>query len=99
MMPCIFAIAIPYTAITIIFIVLSTIVAAFVRRRSRDKCLKDFSGTRVVNLEENYRSTGVILSAANSVVSKNQKRKNKVLNEVWGAMPTWIRLLFIHYDW
>ena len=29
-------------AITIIFIVLATIVAAFIRRRSRDKCLKDF---------------------------------------------------------
>ena len=29
--------------ITIIFIVLSTVVAAFIRRRSRDKCLKDFS--------------------------------------------------------
>ena len=29
--------------ITIIFIALSTVVAAFIRRRSRDKCLKDFS--------------------------------------------------------
>lgn len=38
-------------AITIIFIVLVTIVAAFVRRRSRDKCLKDF-GQNMVNLEE-----------------------------------------------
>ena len=40
-----FAMTIPYTAITIIFIVLATVVAAFVRRRSRDKCLKDFSQT------------------------------------------------------
>jgi len=30
-------------AITIIFIVLSTLVAAFIRRRQKDKCLKDFS--------------------------------------------------------
>ncbi|MHC4737511.1 MAG: hypothetical protein ACYS9Y_01265 [Planctomycetota bacterium] len=30
-------------AITIIFIVLSTVVAAFIRRRKRDKCLNDFS--------------------------------------------------------
>ncbi|MHC4658024.1 MAG: hypothetical protein ACYS83_02450 [Planctomycetota bacterium] len=30
-------------AITIIFIVLSTLVAAFIRRRKKDKCLKDFS--------------------------------------------------------
>lgn len=38
-------------AITIIFIVLATVVAAFVRRRSRDKCLKDF-GQNAVTLEE-----------------------------------------------
>ena len=30
--------------ITIIFIVLATFVGAFVKRRSRDRCLKDFSG-------------------------------------------------------
>jgi hypothetical protein len=41
----------PYTAITIIFIVLSTVVAAFIRRRSRDKCLKDFSEA-IVTLEQ-----------------------------------------------
>ena len=29
-------------AITIVFIILATVVAAFVRRRSRDKCLRDF---------------------------------------------------------
>jgi len=34
-------------AITIIFIVLSTVVAAFVRRISRDKCLKDFNNNQV----------------------------------------------------
>jgi hypothetical protein len=38
-------------AITIIFIVLATMVAAFVRRRKRDKCLKDFVGD-LVSLEE-----------------------------------------------
>ncbi len=38
-------------AITIIFIVLVTVVAAFIRRRSRDKCLKDFSQDQVT-LEE-----------------------------------------------
>jgi len=37
--------------ITIIFIVLATVVGAFVRRRKRDKCLKDFSGD-LVTLEE-----------------------------------------------
>jgi hypothetical protein len=38
-------------AITIIFIILATIVAAFVRRKSRDKCLKDFLHD-LVTLEE-----------------------------------------------
>jgi hypothetical protein len=38
-------------AITIIFIVLATVVGAFVRRRKRDKCLKDFGGD-LVSLEE-----------------------------------------------
>ena len=38
-------------AITIILIILVTIVAAFVRRKSRDKCLKDFSHD-LVTLEE-----------------------------------------------
>ena len=42
---------IPYTAITIIFIILATVVAAFIRRRSRDKCLKDFA-RNLVTLEE-----------------------------------------------
>jgi hypothetical protein len=47
----IFAQTIPYTAITIIFIALAAVVAAFIRRRSRDKCLNDFS-QNMVTLEE-----------------------------------------------
>ena len=38
-------------SITIIFIVLATFVGAFVRKRTRDKCLKDFLGY-LVTLEE-----------------------------------------------
>ncbi|NIP26520.1 MAG: hypothetical protein GWN67_19090 [Phycisphaerae bacterium] len=47
---------IPYTAITIIFIVMATAVAAFIRRRSRDKCLKDFA-KNMVTLEESSAKT------------------------------------------
>jgi hypothetical protein len=50
-MDCIAAVAIPYTAITIIFIVLAAVVGAFVRRVSRDKCLRDFSRD-MVTLED-----------------------------------------------
>ena len=38
-------------AITIIFIILTTVVAAFIRRRSRDKCLRDFLN-ELITLEE-----------------------------------------------
>ncbi len=38
-----------------------------------------FPGTKVVVLEQNYRSTRTILSAANSVIAKNVRRKEKHL--------------------
>ncbi|HSR70363.1 MAG TPA: UvrD-helicase domain-containing protein [Acidobacteriota bacterium] len=40
---------------------------------------KDFPGTRLIKLEQNYRSTQIILDAAGAVVSNNQKRKGKKL--------------------
>jgi DNA helicase-2/ATP-dependent DNA helicase PcrA len=40
---------------------------------------KDFPGTEIVVLEENYRSTKKILSAANVVITKNTLRKEKNL--------------------
>jgi len=40
---------------------------------------KDFKNCRVVKLEQNYRSTGNILSAANKVIKNNYGRKNKTL--------------------
>jgi ATP-dependent DNA helicase PcrA len=40
---------------------------------------KNFKGTKVIKLEQNYRSTKNILSAANSLISNNESRKKKKL--------------------
>lgn len=40
---------------------------------------KDFSSAEVIRLEQNYRSTGVILDAANAVIEHNKSRKGKTL--------------------
>jgi ATP-dependent DNA helicase UvrD/PcrA len=41
---------------------------------------EDFQGAEVVKLEQNYRSTQTILSAANAVVERNRERRPK---ELW----------------
>ncbi len=38
-----------------------------------------FTGATVIKLEQNYRSTGTILEAANHVIEKNQGRRGKTL--------------------
>ena len=40
---------------------------------------KDFPGAKVVKLEKNYRSTNIILNAANGVIKNNCQRKGKNL--------------------
>jgi DNA helicase-2/ATP-dependent DNA helicase PcrA len=45
---------------------------------------KDFPGTKVITLEQNYRSSQYILQAANHVVKKNRLRKEKAL---WTENP------------
>lgn len=39
----------------------------------------DFPDSRLIKLEENYRSTGMILGAANAVIKNNEERKDKTL--------------------
>ncbi len=49
---------------------------------------RDFPDAEVVKLEQNYRSTQTILSAANAVVSHNRERREKRLwTEVAGGDP------------
>ncbi|MSR75845.1 MAG: hypothetical protein EXS14_10300 [Planctomycetes bacterium] len=43
---------------------------------------KDFPGAKVIALEQNYRSTGAILQAANAVIANNTQRRGKKL---WSA--------------
>ncbi len=45
---------------------------------------KDFPGTKVITLEQNYRSTQHILHAANHIVKENRLRKEKAL---WTENP------------
>src|SRR6266536_347182 len=44
---------------------------------------RDFPGTRTVALEQNYRSTNLILEAANTVITNNRERKPK---ELWSEL-------------
>jgi DNA helicase-2/ATP-dependent DNA helicase PcrA len=54
----------------------------------------DFPGTAVVKLEQNYRSTQTILSAANAVVANNRGRKSKQLwTDVGTGEPVRVREL------
>ena len=43
----------------------------------------DFPGTRVIPLEQNYRSTNTILRGANTVIANNRERKPK---ELWSEL-------------
>jgi len=46
---------------------------------------RDYPGTTIIRLEQNYRSTQMILDAATAVVSNNRARKGKTLRTDRGA--------------
>jgi DNA helicase-2/ATP-dependent DNA helicase PcrA len=51
----------------------------------------DFPDAKTVLLEENYRSTANILSAASEVISGNQKRVEKrLVSTISGGSPVWV---------
>lgn len=54
-----------------------------------------FPNPKVIKLEQNYRSTGLILKAASSVVSNNRNRKEKIL---WTESGDGDKLIFHEAD-
>ncbi|MCI8631329.1 MAG: UvrD-helicase domain-containing protein [Firmicutes bacterium] len=56
---------------------------------------RDFKGTKVIKLEQNYRSYGNILDAAHSVISHNKGRKAKKL---WTAKDAGDKVIYYRAD-
>lgn len=56
---------------------------------------KDFPGAETVRLEQNYRSTQVILECANTVIAHNQGRKEK---ELWTENKGYDKVTLTAYD-
>lgn len=54
-----------------------------------------FPGAKVIKLEQNYRSTGRILDAANAVIRNNQGRRDKTL---WTANGEGVPVVFHQYE-
>ena len=50
--------------------------------RNMQEFLRDFPGAKLVRLEENYRSTQIVLDAANGVIAENRGRIGKTLRTV-----------------
>jgi DNA helicase-2/ATP-dependent DNA helicase PcrA len=54
-----------------------------------------FPGAKVIKLEQNYRSTGRILDAANAVIHNNSGRKDKTL---WTANEKGVPVVYKQYE-
>ncbi len=56
---------------------------------------QEYSEAKVIKLEQNYRSSGNILKAANGVIACNEGRKEKAL---WTQAPDGDKVMFSLYD-
>ena len=56
---------------------------------------KEFSNTKTIKLEQNYRSTGRILQVANEVIRHNRGRKDKTL---WTENPQGEKISYRQFD-
>jgi DNA helicase-2/ATP-dependent DNA helicase PcrA len=56
---------------------------------------KDWPEAKIIKLEQNYRSTDVILKAANSIIGNNQERRKKRL---WSAIKGGDPIIFFGAD-
>lgn len=55
---------------------------------------RDYSGAKVIKLEQNYRSTGCILAASQKIINKNKTRTDKTLfTEIGNGEPVEIESL------
>ncbi len=54
---------------------------------------KDFPDAKIIKLEQNYRSTQIILDAANAVIKNNSSRKDKNL---WTSQKDGPKIFFYH---
>jgi len=76
-MPQLLAVTIPYTAITIAFIILAAGLGAFIRRRSRDKCLRDFAHNMVTLEDSGGKTIWGILRVENTGLEFVYKKKRQ----------------------
>src|SRR5579884_2555712 len=69
------------------------------RVENMQRLTRDFPGAQVIRLEQNYRSTGTILKAANQLIAKNRGRLGKNLwTEAGEGAPIALYAAFNEYD-